>query len=74
MATQRISTGFSTRVYSERMLIGEYHAVVPGDAFGPSGAGHVRMCYAMSYQGLEEALRRIGCFAARVQGATAQDP
>ena len=28
-------------------------AVVPGSAFGPSGAGHVRMCYATSYEGLE---------------------
>jgi aspartate/methionine/tyrosine aminotransferase len=37
-------------------------AVVPGSAFGPSGAGHVRMCYATSYEGLGEALRRIARF------------
>jgi aminotransferase len=40
-------------------------AAVPGSAFGPSGAGHVRMCYATSYEKLEEALARIGRFVAR---------
>ena len=34
-------------------------AVVPGGAFGPSGDGHVRMCYATAYEKLEEALLRI---------------
>jgi aminotransferase len=42
-------------------------AAVPGSAFGPSGAGHVRMCYATSYEQLEEALRRIGRFVERVR-------
>jgi len=41
--------------------------VVPGSAFGPSGAGHVRMCYATSYEQLEEALGRIGRFVERVR-------
>ena len=36
-----------------------------GGAFGPSGAGHVRMCYATSYEKLEEALARIGRFVGR---------
>ena len=35
---------------------------MPGDAFGPSGAGHVRMCYATAYEQLEEAIARIGRF------------
>ena len=39
----------------------------PGNAFGPSGEGHVRMCYATSYEQLEEALRRIGRFVERVR-------
>jgi aminotransferase len=39
--------------------------VVPGDAFGPSGAGHVRMCYATAYDRLEEAIVRIGRFTER---------
>ena len=65
------STGLSADVFTERLLTEEHVAVVPGDAFGPSGAGHVRMCYATSYERLEEALLRIGRFVARVR-ATAR--
>jgi aminotransferase len=61
------STGLSADVFTERLLMEERVAVVPGDAFGPSGAGHVRMCYATSYEQLEEALRRIGRFVTRVR-------
>ena len=61
------STGLSADAFTERLLTEERVAVVPGDAFGPSGAGHVRMCYATSYEQLEEALRRIGRFVRRVR-------
>jgi aminotransferase len=67
------STGLSADVFTERLLTEEHVAVVPGDAFGPSGAGHVRMCYATSYERLEEALSRIGRFVAQARDATAQD-
>ena len=40
-------------------------AVVPGSAFGPSGEGHVRACYASSYAQIERALERIGRFVQR---------
>jgi aminotransferase len=60
------STGLTDDEFTERLLTEERVAVVPGSAFGPSGAGHVRMCYATSYEGLEEALRRIGRFVERV--------
>ena len=33
-------------------------AVVPGTAFGPSGAGHVRACYATAYEEIVEAMDR----------------
>ena len=62
------STGLDDETFTERLLIEEHVAVVPGSAFGPSGAGHVRMCYATSYERLEEALRRIGRFVERVRG------
>jgi aspartate/methionine/tyrosine aminotransferase len=66
------STGLTADEFTERLLMEERVAVVPGSAFGPSGAGHVRMCYATSYERLEEALRRIGRFVARVrEGETA---
>jgi aminotransferase len=61
------STGLSADTFTERLLTEERVAVVPGDAFGPSGAGHVRMCYATSYEQVEEALRRIGRFVRRVR-------
>jgi aminotransferase len=62
------STGLTDEEFTERLLTEERVAVVPGSAFGPSGAGHVRMCYATSYAGLEEALVRIGRFVERVRG------
>ena len=37
-------------------------AVVPGDAFGKSGEGHVRISYSYSVDHLIEALRRIELF------------
>jgi aminotransferase len=61
------STGLTSDEFTERLLTEEHVAVVPGDAFGPSGAGHVRMCYATSYERLEEALRRIGRFVDRTR-------
>jgi aminotransferase len=63
------STGLDDEAFTERLLREERVAVVPGSAFGPSGAGHVRMCYATSYEQLEEALRRIGRFTDRVRAA-----
>ena len=61
------STGLTDDEFTERLLVEERVAVVPGSAFGPSGAGHVRACYATSYEQLEEALVRIGRFVERVR-------
>ena len=58
-------TGLSDEAFTERLLVEERVAVVPGSAFGPSGAGHVRACYATSYAQLEEALIRIARFVDR---------
>ncbi|MET1231850.1 MAG: aminotransferase class I/II-fold pyridoxal phosphate-dependent enzyme [Candidatus Limnocylindrales bacterium] len=55
-------TGLTSQAFSERLLFEAKVAVVPGDAFGPSGEGHVRACYATSYEQLEEALKRIEQF------------
>ena len=56
------SSGLSSAVFSERLLFEQQVAVIPGDAFGPSGEGFVRACYATSYEQLEEALVRIERF------------
>jgi aminotransferase len=61
------STGLDAETFSRRLLEEERVAVVPGNAFGPSGAEHVRACYATSYERLEEALSRIGKFVERCQ-------
>ncbi|HET7728280.1 MAG TPA: aminotransferase class I/II-fold pyridoxal phosphate-dependent enzyme, partial [Candidatus Limnocylindrales bacterium] len=61
-------TGLSDEAFTERLLVEERVAVVPGSAFGPSGAGHVRACYATSYAKLEEALVRIARFVDRQRG------
>jgi aminotransferase len=59
------STGLTSDEFAERLLHEEQVAVVPGNAFGPSGEGHVRMCYATAYGQLEEALVRIERFVER---------
>lgn len=56
------TTGLASQEFSERLLFDEHVAAVPGDAFGDSGAGFVRMAYANSMTNLEEALTRIERF------------
>jgi aminotransferase len=59
------ATGLDSETFAQLLLEEERVAVVPGAAFGPSGEGHVRACYATSYEQLEEAVRRIGRFVER---------
>jgi aminotransferase len=59
------STGLDSDGFARGLLEEERVAVVPGNAFGPSGEGHVRACYATSFEGLEEALVRMGRFVER---------
>jgi aminotransferase len=59
------ATGLSSEDFAQGLLQEERVAVVPGSAFGPSGEGHVRACYATSYEQLEDALVRIGRFVDR---------
>jgi aminotransferase len=59
------TTGLSSEAFAQGLLEEERVAVIPGSAFGPSGEGHVRACYATSYEQLEDALGRIGRFVER---------
>ena len=61
------STGMSSDEFCERFLMEEKVAVIPGSAFGPGGEGFVRMCYAASMDDLDEALRRLKKFLARIR-------
>jgi aminotransferase len=54
--------GLSSEEFAERLLHEQHVAVIPGDAFGPSGAGFVRACYATSMDKIETALDRIEHF------------
>lgn len=59
------STGLDEETFCEMLLNEEAVAVVPGSAFGPSGAGYVRASYATSYENIQEALMRIERFLRR---------
>jgi aminotransferase len=59
------SSGLSDEEFAEQLLREEHVAVVPGSAFGPSGAGHVRACYATAYEQIVEAMDRIERFLER---------
>lgn len=56
------STGLSSSDFCMRLLEAERVAVVPGDAFGESGEGFVRISYSYSVNHLLEALKRIDRF------------
>lgn len=67
------ATGLSSHEFATRLLHEGRVAVVPGDAFGPAGAGHVRCAYATGLSQLEEALVRIGCFLDRLDVSSAAE-
>lgn len=56
------STGMTSMEFCERLLQEKRVAVVPGDAFGASGEGFIRVSYSYSVKHLLEATRRIRAF------------
>ena len=56
------SSGLSDQDFALRLLEERAVAVVPGSAFGPSGAGYVRLSYATSMEKLRIAVERIAKF------------
>ena len=56
------STGLTSEEFAFRLLEEQDVALVPGSAFGDSGEGYMRCCYAVSLKTIEEALRRIDKF------------
>lgn len=59
--------GLSAKDFAMRFLEEEDVAVVPGDAFGEAGKGHVRCCYATDIGQLREAMKRLGAFVGRLR-------
>ena len=56
------STGLTSEQFCEQLLENQKVAVVPGNAFGQSGEGFIRVSYAYSLKHLMEALKRIQAF------------
>ncbi len=54
--------GFSSEEFAEKLLKEEKVAVVPGNAFGASGEGFIRISYAYSLDNLKKAMERMERF------------
>lgn len=59
-------TGLTSNDFCERLLFEEKVAVVPGNAFGECGEGHIRCSYATSIDKIEQALERIARFVQKL--------
>jgi aminotransferase len=59
------ASGMDENTFAERLLQEERVAMVPGSAFGPSGAGFLRASYATAYEKIEQALERLARFLRR---------
>ncbi|HEY2122896.1 MAG TPA: aminotransferase class I/II-fold pyridoxal phosphate-dependent enzyme, partial [Chthoniobacterales bacterium] len=61
------STGLTSKDFSLQLLRSKRVAVVPGSAFGYSGEGFVRCCFATGLDKLKEATDRIEQFVGELQ-------
>ena len=61
------STGMTSEQFCEELLKDQKLALVPGNAFGESGEGHVRISYAYSLENLKIALGRIKAFLEKIR-------
>jgi aminotransferase len=61
------STGLSSKEFAVRLLQEEKVAAVPGGAFGPSGEGFLRMCFATAFDQIQIAMDRTAKFVERVR-------
>jgi aminotransferase len=59
------ATGMTSEDFSQRLLDEEKVAVVPGNAFGEAGEGHIRISYASSMKNLSKALEKMESFLSR---------
>jgi aminotransferase len=55
-------TGLSSKEFALKLLERENVACVPGGAFGPSGEGFLRCCYATAFEDIRTATDRIERF------------
>jgi aminotransferase len=61
------STGLSSKEFALRLLQEESVACVPGSAFGPSGEGYLRCCFATALDQIQVATERTATFLKRLR-------
>jgi aminotransferase len=59
------STGLPSKEFALRLLQEEKVAAVPGGAFGASGEGFMRMCFATAFDKIQIAMERTDRFVGR---------
>jgi aminotransferase len=62
------STGLPSREFAKLLLKEEQVACVPGNAFGPSGEGHLRCCFAVALDAIELAMERMARCVKKIKG------
>ena len=62
------STGMTSEEFCHRLLKEKHVAVVPGNAFGESGEGFVRISYCYSLKHIQEAMNRMESFLRELRG------
>src|ERR1051325_4533394 len=60
------SSGLTSKEFAIRLLQEEKVACVPGSAFGPSGEGYLRCCFATALEQIQIATERMSGFVRRV--------
>jgi aminotransferase len=61
------STGLSSKDFARQLLEAEKVACVPGSAFGPTGEGYLRCCFATALDRIEVAVERMARFVKKVR-------
>jgi len=61
------SSGLDSREFALRLLESQKVACVPGSAFGPSGEGYLRCCFATALDRIETAAERIARFVQQLR-------
>ena len=61
------STGLTSKEFAVQLLEAEKVACVPGSAFGASGEGYLRCCFATSLEKIEIAAERMKQFVGRIR-------
>ena len=61
--------GMTSEEFATKLLEEQRVAVVPGDAFGQSGEGYIRISYAYSLDALKEAVGRLEKFVTKLRGS-----